>query len=278
MPAAKRHRGRPRRTPAPTPAGRGRAIRVRKDGAAYKAPTHIAAEQLAAWLAANHQRYWSGRGRPPLGSIPLVSAAAAHFGVSRRTVARLVAVIAQRRARAARTLPLDAAAAGLLAALSERYQRIPAPAPGLPPAPMGRARPAGVAGPAADAVAHAHPGSPARALDEGILRYLGEHGDLAFLARVAALPALRHPVPAAPAAPGALNQPGARGLEAIGLQASAHPASSPLPAGAARRGEPIRDALVEALEAYAALGDDGELRAAADALARRLAQRPPARR
>jgi hypothetical protein len=40
-----------------------------------------------------------------------------------------------------------------------------------------------------------------------------------------------------------------------------------------RRGEPIREALLEALEAYAALGDDGVLRTAADALARQLALR-----
>lgn len=279
---AKRHRGRPRTTPAATPTGRGRALRVRKDGAAYKAPTHIAVEQLAAWLEANQQHYWSGRGRPPHGSIPLVCAAAEHFSVSRRTVARLVAVIAQRRARVARALPLDAAAAGLLAALSERYQRIPAPAPGLPPAPGGRVRHQVVPGPAATVAARALGPPSARDLDEGILRYLGAHGDHAYLDRVAALLALRHRLPAGAVGwPGGDGQPGARGLEAIGLQARARPAASlpgAPPAGADPRGEPIRDALQEALEAYAALGDEAELRAAADALARRLAQRPPPRR
>jgi hypothetical protein len=278
--AAKRPRGRPRLTPAPP--GRGRAPRVRKDGAAYKPPTRITAEQLAAWLEANHQRYWSGRGRPPLGTIPLVVAAAEHFAVSRRTVARLVAVIAQRRARAARALPLDAAAAGLLAALSERYQRIPASMAAAPRAraPSGQARPAGAAGPAATAVVRALQASGPRELDDGILRYLTEHGDHAFLERVAALIALRRQAGARPAAPGAGGQPGARGLEAIGLQARARPAPGPAaaPPVGAPGGDPIRDALLEALEAYAALGDDAVLRAGADALARQLAVRPPPRR
>ena len=266
--AAKRPRGRPRTTPKP--AGRGRGLRVRKDGAAYKAPTRIAAEQLAAWLEANHQRYWSGRGRPPQGSTPLVVAAAAHFGVSRRTVARLVAVIAQRRARAARALPLAAPEAGLLAALTERYQRIPAP----PPVRGGRTPPSGPAASAATAVARALAPGSTRIIEEGILRYLGEQGDHAFLERVAALLALRRRAIQDLAVPGAGGQPGARGLEAIGLQASPRPASRPAapPAGTAAHGEPIRDALVEALEAYAALGDDAELRTAADALARQLAQ------
>jgi hypothetical protein len=274
--AAKRSRGRPRTKHTPS----ARAQRVRKDGAAYKVPTHIAADQLAVWLEANQQRYWSGRGRPPHGSIPLVCAAAEHFGISRRTVARLVTVIAQRRARAARILPLDAAAAGLLAALSERYQRIPAqaPAPALVSTPSARARPAGVGPPTATAVVRALSVRSPSDLDDGILRWLAEHADHAFLDRCAALIDRRLRAPGSPGAAG--GQPGARGLEAIGLQASARPASGPPPvppAGSVPRGEPIRDALLEALEAYAALGDDGVLRAAADALARQLAGRttPP---
>ncbi len=281
--AAKRPRGRPRTTP--TPPGRGRPLRVRKDGAAFKPPTRITAEQLAAWLEANHQRYWSGRGRPPHGTIPLVVAAAEHFSVSRRTVARLVAVIAQRRARAARALPLDAAAAGLLAALSERYQRIPAgmtepPAAARVRTPWGRAQPAGVAGPAATAVVRALQPSAPRELDDGILRYLTEHGDPAFLDRVAALIARRRRAYPGPSASGGGGQPGARGLEAIGLQASVRPTSGGAPAApaGAPRSDPIRDALLEALEAYAALGADGAARLAADALARQLTSPPSPRR
>jgi hypothetical protein len=268
----KRPRGRPPLQTARKRDYQARTIRLRQDGTPVKAPKRITVEQLEAWLEAQRGRFWTGRGRPPTGQVPWAKAAAAHFAIAQRTVLRLVATINQRRARAARSLSLDAASAGMLAALTERYRRAsqtafsgvgPPPTSGTPARSVRGSQPSG---PTPGIVI---PPLDPHSLQVAIARYL-EQADEAFLHSLAALIARRLPRSNPP--PPALG----RGLDAIGLQtAPLHPlAPRPVP-GPVNASDPIRSALIESLDAAASTGGNAQVMAAVATL-RRLLEAPAA--
>jgi hypothetical protein len=259
----KRPRGRPPTKPAHLRDYRARTLRMRNDGTPCKVPTHITSDQLEAWLEAHTGEFWTGRGRPPAGQRAWAKAAAEHFAISRRTVLRLVDAINRRRARVARSLSLDAASAGMLAALTERYRRTAIATTSRSPTSATPAAAARMNSPpyATASSADSGPGiliEPLthKRLQDGIVHYVSELADDAFLRQLADLVARHHAI-----ARTSTPAPG-RSLDAIGLRtAPARPAPLSAPPVSAAA-ETIRSALMDALDAVASLGGDPRLMAA----------------
>jgi len=254
----KRPRGRPPTTPAKLRAYRSRTVRLRKDGRPCKAPTHITLDQLEAWLEAHAGRYWRGRGRPPAGAMPWTMSAAEHFAISRRTVLRLADALTKRRAQRARSSALDAASGGMLAALSERYSRV-ATVSGPPSHPAeDRLHALSAAGSPRGAAEPGAAPDDARLID-AIAAYLQDRATDAGLAQLADIIARRRAAGPTPAV--------GRGLEALGLQKAPPP---PAVLSSVVAGVAIRSALLEALDAFAALGQEGAVSTVAQQLQRLL--------
>jgi hypothetical protein len=267
----KRPRGRPPKDPTKVRLYRKRTVRFRKDGKPRKERGVASASQVEAWIEKEGNRFWTGTGRPPAGSQSLVQAVMAAFGISRRTVTRIIARINSRRdaIRGQVAQVRSPTEVALAAALAERYQSRP-----VINAPSVRDKSGSslIRGPEVitrQTVVTGMPGNGRQILHEKSLQETLDHHLRQWIQESRDPGALRDLNDQVTRRLSALlrGTPPGRGLEAIGLAVA--------PASTAPRRHPIdhllKEALQEALHAYLASPiATSEIKSLGEALIRRL--------